>query len=464
LTSTDAQDNPRRLGLRARVTLAFALGGLALSAFLVVLTYELSRSYLLDQREGSALRQTYVNARLVSSELRTFEPDLPALLASLETAAGSDPVVWRNGTWFAASVGVDRNALPLALRETVVAGTPARQRFTLDDSARLGVGVPLPGRRAAYFEVFSLAELERTLDVLRNSLLVAGLITTLAAAAAGRLVTRRVLHPVAAVAAASGSIASGELDVRLNVGRDPDLAPLAESFNRMTDALQERIQRDERFAAAVSHELRSPLTTLAASVEVLVARRHELSESGVEAVDLLAAEVRRFERLVQDLLEISRLDAGESELAFDDVRFGEFVLHAVDAAEAGDVPIEIEAHLLDAVVRADKRRLERVIVNLIENACAHGLGVSRILVEGGDGHVRLVVEDAGPGVPPEDRSRIFERFVRGRAAGRRGAGTGTGLGLSLVAEYVRQHRGRVWVDDGPDGGARFVVELPKAEP
>jgi signal transduction histidine kinase len=463
LSSADEKHRPQRLGLRARVTLTFALGGLGLSAFLAVLTYELSRSYLLDQRERSALRQTYVNARLVSSELGSADPDIPPLLSSLETAAGSDPIVWRDGRWFVASVGVDRNALPRSLRETVVGGDPARQRFMLDDSVRLGVGVPLPARRAAYFEVFSLGELERTLDVLRNSLLVAGAITTLAAAVAGRLSTRRVLQPVAEVAEASGSIASGQLDVRLNVGRDPDLAPLAASFNRMTDGLQERIQRDERFAAAVSHELRSPLTTLAASVEVLEARRHELSESGREALDLLASEVRRFERLVQDLLEISRLDAGASELALDDVRFGEFVLHAMDAADAGDVPVEFDGDALDAVVRADKRRLERVIVNLIENACAHGLGVTRIVVEGCDGHVRLLVEDAGPGVPAEDRARIFERFVRGRAAGRRGAGTGTGLGLSLVAEYLRQHRGRVWVDEGPNGGARFVVELPKAD-
>ena len=464
MAANDEERGPRRLGLRARVTLTFALGGLALSAFLSVLTYELGRRYLLDQREGSALRQTYVNARVVRSELGAPKPDLPPLLASFVTPAGSDPIVWQNGKWFAGSVGVDRTALPLSLRERVIAGDPARQRFMLNDGPYFGVGLPLPERHAAYFEVFSLVELERTLGVLRDSLLVAGAITTLAAAAAGRIATRRVLHPVAAVATASTSIASGQLDVRLNVGRDPDLAPLAASFNRMTDALQERIQRDERFAAAVSHELRSPLTTLAASVAVLEARRHELSESGREALELLAAEVRRFGRLVQDLLEISRLDAGASELALDNVRFGEFVLRAANSADSGEVPVELDADALDVVVRADKRRLERVIVNLIENARAHGLGVTRIVVETRDGYVRLLVEDAGPGVAAEERGRIFERFVHGRTAGRRGAGTGTGLGLSLVAEYVRQHQGDVWVEDRPGGGARFVVELPTASP
>jgi signal transduction histidine kinase len=101
-----------------------------------------------------------------------------------------------------------------------------------------------------------------------------------------------------------------------------------------------------------------------------------------------------------------------------------------------------------------------VVVNLVENAAVYAGGVTRLAVEATDDTVRLIVEDAGPGVPAEARARIFERFFRGSAAGRRGAGDGTGLGLSLVAEHVRLHGGRVWVEDRPEGGSRFVVELP----
>jgi signal transduction histidine kinase len=111
-------------------------------------------------------------------------------------------------------------------------------------------------------------------------------------------------------------------------------------------------------------------------------------------------------------------------------------------------------------VSVDKRRIERVVANLVENASVYAGGVTRLAVEATGDTVRLIVEDAGPGVPAEGRERIFERFFRGSAAGRRGAGDGTGLGLALVAEHVHLHGGRVWVEDRSGGGSRFVVELP----
>ena len=123
--------------------------------------------------------------------------------------------------------------------------------------------------------------------------------------------------------------------------------------------------------------------------------------------------------------------------------------------------MEVTASATDAVVDADKRRLEQVIANLVENANLHGGGVDRVRIEASDGMARIVVEDRGPGVPAEDRERIFERFYRGRYTSRP-AGGGVGLGLALVAEHVALHGGRVWVEDRAtaDGGARFVVELP----
>src|SRR5439155_24248641 len=118
--------------------------------------------------------------------------------------------------------------------------------------------------------------------------------------------------------------------------------------------------------------------------------------------------------------------------------------------------------LARVIVRADKRRLERVVANLIENAENYGGGVVRMDLQRVNGVLRLGVEDAGPGVPDEERDRIFERFARGKAARRRGDTNGTGLGLSIVAEHVRLHRGRVWVEDRRGGGAPFVIELPSS--
>lgn len=310
------------------------------------------------------------------------------------------------------------------------------------------------------FEVSSLQELSRTLVVLRNSLAAAAAVTTVAGAGVGILVGRRLLRPLSEVAKAAAEVGAGRLDARLERAEDPDLAALADAFNEMTSSLQERVQRDARFASTVSHELRSPLTTVATSLDVLRSRRAELPERAQAALDLLSEEIARFQRLVQELLEISQIDAGASPVALEPVRPGELARHAVSAVAGSEFAVDVDPAAVDVFVEADKRRLERVIANLVENARLHGGGLARVAVERGDGTVRLVVEDAGPGVPPEERERIFERFNRGRSAGRRGAGDGTGLGLALVTEHVRLHRGRVWVEDRTNGGARFVVELP----
>ena len=451
-----------RLGLRARATAAFALGALLVSIVLSGLTYGLTRSYLVRQRESSAVRQAFVNAQLLRTGLRSPRPDVPQLLGTLDTAAGSQSVLRYSSRWFATSLVVGRDALPPELRAQVISGRPSRQRYRLEGSSQLGVGVPLPAVDSQYFEVFDLSDLDRTLRILSASLAAAAAATTVAGAALGRWASRRVVAPLSQTARAAAAIAGGQLDTRLPAGQDSDLAVLTSSFNFMADALQARIERDARFASDVSHELRSPLTTLAASLEVLEGRRDELPERSRRALDLLSADVKRFQRLVEDLLEISRYDAGAAGVELEEIRLGELVEHAVPGAGLNGV-LDIDGDARDAVIRADKRRLERVVTNLLTNAERYGGGAIRVGVRRHDEAVRLEVDDAGPGVPEAERERIFERFARGAAAaGRRTGSDGVGLGLSLVAEHVRLHGGRVWAEERPGGGARFVVELPAA--
>jgi signal transduction histidine kinase len=318
---------------------------------------------------------------------------------------------------------------------------------------------------ATYFEVVELESLENTLESLGVSLLGASLVTTLAGAGVGWWASRRVLRPLHTVGAAAEAVAGGRLDTRLEAIEDPDLAPLATSFNAMASALQERIERDARFASDVSHELRSPLMTLQASLEVLENQRDELPERARAALDLMAGDVDRFRQLVEDLLEISRFDAGVVRLELEDVHLAELVMHAVSESSERDVPIELDAELAGVMVAADKRRLVRVIANLLDNASKYGNGATSVSLRRVEDTVHLAVEDRGLGVAREDRELIFDRFARGQLAGRRGSHDGVGLGLALVAEHVRLHGGRVWVEDRTDGseGARFVVELPVVE-
>ena len=364
-----------------------------------------------------------------------------------------------DGRWFAASLDIGRDAIPAPLRQAVVdEQSRARQRYDLDHVPRLAVGLPL-SNGDAYFEIFLLRELDRTLRTLRVALTTAAAAAMIGAGGLGVWSSRRLLDPLAEIGATATSIAGGKLDARLDVGSEVELSALADSFNQMVARLQQRIERDARFASNVSHELRSPLTALRTAVQNMETRRASMDERTGRSLDVLSREVERFEHLVQDLLEISRFDAGVVQASTEEVFLGELVFHAVEALPDRDVPVEVAGSATDTVVLADKRRLVQVIFNLVANARQHGGGVERLRIEADQDSVRIIVEDRGPGVPPEDRERIFERFYRGRQTDR--ATGGVGLGLALVAEHARLHGGRAWVEGRDDGaGARFVVELP----
>jgi signal transduction histidine kinase len=269
------------------------------------------------------------------------------------------------------------------------------------------------------------------------------------------------------------AIAGGQLATRLDLeAADPDLEDLTASFNTMVDQLQVRIEREAQFNSDVSHELRSPLTTLAASLEVLEADRDNLPPRAQRALQLLGDDLRRFQRMVADLLEMSRVDAGSADVFLEEVNVAELVQRSVDAGWRGlsngaaPPPVEPAPEVQALHVGVDKRRFERVMANLLENAANYGGGATRIsvrLATAPSGVVEIAVDDAGPGISPSERERVFERFYRGSAAGRRGTGTGTGLGLALVAEHMRLMDGKAWVEASPEGGTRFVVALPVME-
>jgi two-component system sensor histidine kinase MtrB len=464
---------PSRFGLRARILVIFALGSFALAVFLAAVTYGLTRSTLLRQRDDAAIDQAYANARRVADDLRSNPTNLQPILADLPGT--SQPLIWHQDVWTPRNADFGPSSLPQSLRDEVIErGTPARMIYDRAGERMLAVGVPLPDPSSAYFEITSLEELGDTLRSVGVSAIGASAITVALGLVAGAWAARRVARPLGAAAHAAQAIAGGQLDTRLEPVEDPDLKMLADSFNDMVSTLQKRAEQDARFASDVSHELRSPLTTLSNSAQFLHSRREELPDRAAAAVDLLVADVGRFQNLVEDLLEISRFDAGAVRLTLDDLQLAEFVRQAVAAASDSAVPngesvdVVVDPRAEEAIARLDKRRMLRVLANLLENARHYGGGkvTVEVIPSSQDGEalseVQIAVEDHGPGVPPEERTLVFERFARGASAGRRGAGEGAGLGLALVDEHVRLHGGRVWVTDRTDGteGARFVIELP----
>lgn len=446
----------RVLGLRGRFIAAFAAAGLLLTLVLSLLTYELTRTYLTGQRERSATRQAFANARLANSVLGADKSDPRALLDSLPAESDSSVLINVSGTWFSSDVGLSEDSLPHSFVELVTNGSAARQRIERNGVTNLVVGSPLGGANAAYFEVFPLRELNQTLRALATSLAVASAVTTLLGAVAGWYASRRVLVPLQRVSSASERIAGGKLGTRLRASGDADLQPIVDSFNSMADALQSRIEREARFASDVSHELRTPLTALSTAVQVLQSRADEMPARVRAALDVLESQIEYFERLVLDLLEISRYDAGVNELLNEEVEPISFIRQTL--APLDSAPLRV-ATPMPPVVSVDKRRVERMLANLVENAQVHAGGVDAVELAASNGTLSISVIDHGPGIPPEERAFVFERFRRGNNS-TANAIKGTGLGLALVAEHAALHGGKVEMEPVEPTGCRFTISIP----
>ncbi|MFJ5990303.1 ATP-binding protein [Lentzea sp. NPDC092896] len=434
-----------RLTLRCRVTLSFGFGLLVVTSVLAFGTWNLASGYMLRQREASATRQAEVNVRLVERSLAS--PGLDELLTGLTTGPDSSILVMSPEGLVTAGRKVEPSQLPAGLVEH----PPGKERITVDGLPMLAVARPVAGD-AVYVELFGLQQLNRTFAFL-SAVLIAGTIgSALLGAALGSWASKRALKPLTELNSAAGRIAGGDLHARLPDQDDPDLAALAAKFNSTAQALEQRALRDARFASDVSHELRSPLTTMVNAGAVLRRRREHLPGTAGTALELLTSEVDRFARMVVDLLEISRADQTDDP-APEEIALDALVRNVI--ATRVPVPLDLEP----AIVLGDRRRLDRVLTNLLDNAERHAGGAVLVSVRTGGSSARLVVEDAGPGVPEGLREEIFERFARGVMAGSRGDDTGSGLGLALVRDHVHRLGGRVWVEDRAPCGSRFVVEM-----
>lgn len=451
----------RHLGLRWRFIVVFATGAAVITTVTGFLTFGLASRFLLNQRQSVATRQVYADADVARVALLRPEATGRSGLAAVEVSAGTQVLIFKDGSWYGSSIGAGAETVPASLRTQVRDGRPARQRVRSLGLLRLAVGVPLPGTGAEFYEIVPLQDLTRTLSTLRTSLLIAACIATAAAGLVGLQLSRRVLRPLKDIGNAAERIVAGDREVRLDPDDDRDLEAIAGSFNAMVDAVQRRIERDARFVTDVSHELRSPLTTLGAAVEVLTTRMDRFDPRDQQALALVADEVRRLQQAVEDLLELGRSDAGQAGVELEPVSVDTVIRqslrrHAVEAAHV-DITDDVRA----TPVLVDRRRFVRIVTNIVQNAEMHAGGVTTVRARRENGMLRVEIEDRGPGIPVALRENVFERFFRGPASGDRGTGGGTGLGLALVAEHVDVHGGRVRVEDTADGtGARFVVELP----
>jgi two-component system, OmpR family, sensor kinase len=298
-------------------------------------------------------------------------------------------------------------------------------------------------------------------DVEKTFLLV-GAAALVAALLAGYLVAARAAAPLRRYAATAARIDAGDLTPRL----DPDpaspaeLRTLAVTFNHMLDRLDRAFARQREFVSDASHELRSPLTAIRGQLEVL-GRAEQPTPAEVRRVqELTMAELGRVERLVEDLLSLARLDEGERLEA----RALELAPLLRDLADSGS-GCELERPLAAGRLEADPDLIAQVVRNLLENARRHAGPGGRVSLSARarGGALTVSVDDDGPGIPPSERERVFDRFHRSEAARDRGSG-GSGLGLAISRSIVELHGGRIWAEQSPLGGARISFELPGFRP
>ncbi len=462
-----------RVTLRGRVMLAYGLLALGLSTVLAIVTWTVVSDYLVEQREaaaetitadnGAALRYGLFGPPVpcrpshehVECESPTLQPGVSVMevMNSLPSTDAAATMLYLQDHWYAMTG--KPSDLPPDLIQAAITGKVVQRRIEVGGQPVLAVGVPIGRQGDAFFEWHPLSSLDDTLRRMKITLIAAAIATALVGLVVGRLASTLALRPLAELTRVADAVARGKLDARLPAENDKDLGGLARSFNQTAADLERRVAADARFAGDVSHELRTPLMTMLNSMQLIQNHRAELPAAVREPVELLGDDLDRFRRLVIDLLEISRDDGGDRG-SREIVRIADLVRAAADAAAGREVTVVApEAEAL--TLQADKRRLERVIANLVENAEDHAGGCKGVGVEAGGLGVVITVDDAGPGIAAEDRSRVFERFGRGETSGR---GRGVGLGLAIVARHVQWHHGTIQVTDRPGGGARFVVELP----
>jgi signal transduction histidine kinase len=418
----------------------------------------------MQQRERAEINLAFANARRVQNDLLA---DRSAIEIALNQVGDSHRLLYMDGKWSGTSQLFTESVIPSVLKEQVVSQRKAAIMTTsIRNGQALIVGIRLERVNATYFELDNLREVREALRSVQIALFFSAFITIMVGFGLGLFASRRAVRPLANAAQAARAIADGSLDTRLEPTDDPDLQVLTAAFNDMVSAMQQRVERDARFTSDVSHELRSPLMTLAASVQVMESRRDELSERSQAALDLLVGDVARFQGLVEDLLEISRFDAGAIRLVKEPLIAHEFVRQAISVSSMPKTEVRVSADVESVVVRGDKRRLARVLANLIDNARIHSGGRPTVHVQLADedepiGNIWIIVEDNGEGLIDGESEKIFERFSRGAAAGKRSGQEGAGLGLALALEHITLHGGRIWAENRQDGivGARFIVEI-----
>ncbi|MEU7872567.1 HAMP domain-containing sensor histidine kinase [Dactylosporangium sp. NPDC049140] len=447
-----------RLGVRMRSALA-AAAIVAIAAVLSGVALVIAARIILTQNidQSATQRATQVTAAVTDGGA--------GLTAALRPSPRDRTIVQvldADGRIVAASASVGGAGPISPLRPTAGQTEREQRRLAVDHDEMFQIvatGADTTDGRRTVLVAQSLDEVNDGTEATIGALAVGLPLLTTVVGIATFLFVGRSLRPVEAMRRQADTITAQNLHTRLPVPAVIDeVAALATTMNTMLDRIEDATSAQRRFVADASHELRSPLATIHAGLDIL--ERIDLPPHAATHVQRMHRESTRMATLIADLLLLARADESGLRLRRNDVDLDDLVYTERDRIAAQHPHVRVELHVAPTRVQGDPQQLQRVLRNLLDNAARHASTQVRIDLSDGDGHADVTITDDGPGIPHADRERVFDRFVRLDDARSRSGG-GTGLGLAIAREIVATHGGTLTIDDAPSGGAALHVRLPR---
>jgi two-component system sensor histidine kinase MtrB len=458
--------------LRTRLLVAFALLGVTTAVLVAGVNYVLARNVILQKTQDTAVLT-------MTERIGTVFPlgGLPPSQATLDEIAGrlsdrDDAVVavYRN---LRSAGGPELDTLPAELRRAVPEGDVVWQRVSMHGIPTLVIGTQLRlvqpdgamlSSELEIYSVRSLAPEQQSIGRLAAQAWLTGAVALVFAVLLALLAGRGVLGPVRELRRATNRLGEGDLTARAQVRGTDELAHVARTFNNTAETLERRVgelRRMEaearRFVADVSHELRTPLAAMTAVTDILDEEAQRLPGDAGRAVRLVSEETHKLTRLVDDLIEVSRFDAGTATLVLDDIDVAETIRATLRARGWSD---QVRTDLPPGVVaRLDPRRLDVIVANLVGNALRHGAPPVSVRTSVRPDRLDIEVTDSGPGLAPAVLPYVFDRFYKADTA--RARSEGSGLGLAIAWENARLHGGSLTAANRAVAGAAFTVHLPR---
>jgi two-component system OmpR family sensor kinase len=473
-----------RIGLRGR--LALSIAAIVVVAFGVTFfaVYQATgselrsridrdlqaESDLLAERATSPPPTARAVARAVNRSISTqpFGPSARLLIVTVpggETVTNEPELVGLRPEPTESAASTEEEAHEAQELRTAAPGYSDVQLQDAGEVRLLSRRVSADGRQVAVIRVGEpLESVKRAQSEVARTFLIIGALTLAAALIAGYLLAARTAAPLRRMARIAAAVDAGDLVHRIGAsGPRDELRLLGEAFDHMLERLENAFSLQREFVSDASHELRTPLTAIRGQLEVLSREPNPSPERVREVEQTSLREIARMQRLVDDMLTLARVDEG-LEPASQNIRVDEFLADLVDTTAVAERRVEFGGGP-KGTLRADPDRVAQVVRNLVRNAVEHTSpgGTVSVTGEAAGDRLRVSVDDDGPGIPPQERSRVFDRFHRVEASRARSSG-GSGLGLAIARAIIEAHGGRIWVEGSQLGGAHFEFELPGFRP